>query len=145
MISIVHNHTKDGGVPIILQMQEEARLLLLLLDCAASCFVDYSTIVCINCSIQLELVLYNLQPSWSSYGLVPLLTTPCKEVQHASFSKVYTSSRNIVHKSSVSKSNVSQFKTCNSSSRIHSSTNFVKISSCWSSEAATYMTKSYYN
>jgi hypothetical protein len=30
LISIVHNHTKDGGIPIILQMQEEARLLLLL-------------------------------------------------------------------------------------------------------------------
>jgi hypothetical protein len=30
LISIVHNHTKDGGVPIILQMQQQARLLLLL-------------------------------------------------------------------------------------------------------------------
>jgi hypothetical protein len=48
LISIVHNHTKDGGVPIILQMQQEARLLLLLLRGQLLCRLQY------NCMYKLQ-------------------------------------------------------------------------------------------
>jgi hypothetical protein len=116
--------------------------------CVASCFVDYSTIVCINCSnttrtciIQFAAELILIRSCGTTY--YPF----CKEVQHASFSLRYIQAREILSTRVLWASLMSRnLKPAVAPQQIHSSTNFVKISSsCWSSEAATYMTKSYYN
>jgi hypothetical protein len=94
LISIVHNHTKDGGVPIILQMQQEARLLLLLRG-QLLCRLQYNCMYKLQhttrtCIIQFAAELILIRSCGTTY--YPF----CKEVQHASFSLRYIQAREIL-------------------------------------------------